>query len=78
MLEILIDKPFEYTLSRDDSGRLLLEVLSGGKTESELVVVLDPAESRRYAQEGERFIDALAHRVAAAPSEFHQRAIHPE
>jgi hypothetical protein len=74
-MEILIQKPWEYTFSKKDNGDLLLSVLCGSVGMFELDIILNQEETGEYNKEGETYIDQLAKQICYSPNDWRTRKI---
>lgn len=66
--EILHRSPMLYTVLRDATGALVIEVVAGGAVMYEVRVRLEPAEIEAWQRDGAAFTDGLAQRIAAEPT----------
>ena len=66
----LAKKQSDYTLYKDDDGRLVLTVLCGSAGSYEVDYVLNSGERYSYESNGTGFLDHLAQRVRENPDHY--------
>ena len=66
--EVLYRSPMLYTVLRDTTGALVIEVVAGGAVMYEVRVRLEPPEVEAWQRDGATFTDGLAQRIAAEPT----------
>ena len=64
-----------YRLEADESGRLLLRVHIDGVASFDLVLPLNPHETRNYQKEGKAFLDRLVQSIRERPNAYLSRAL---
>jgi hypothetical protein len=74
-METLLQKPWDYTFSRNDTGELVLSVLCGSVGLFEIDIVLNHEETEQYNKNGETSIDQLAGRIRYNPNDWISRKI---
>lgn len=77
-MRILLESPWNYTLSEEEAGDFLLSVVCGTVGVYELTIRLNKAERERYLAEGEDYIQVLASNVCSNPGKYERRSVRHE
>jgi len=74
-MRIVAEKPWTWTLFRDDAGIYVLSTVCGGVAQYGIEMVLSPGEADAYEGVGTDSLDALAQEVSRNPAAYTGRAI---
>lgn len=72
----LVRKDWTYTLSENDNGDYIFNVLCGTHAMYMLTIKLNETELAEYAKEGTDFLDKFSRKICGSPWAFSGRAIH--
>jgi hypothetical protein len=72
-MEIIVQKSWDYTFSRNTNGQLILSVLCGTVGLFEIDIILNQDETTQYNKDGEAFIEQLAKQIRDNPHAWSER-----